>query len=140
MKHRIYLNLIIADFDDIPHDEISQTLGINPMRVYIKGQKKNPNSSSPNPALVTRNRWIMGCPVDEYSSFEDQMNATLDIVEPKINLFKPFCEKYSCNFSCALYLRFDNEESMPSVYLNSRYNRLIRELNIGFDVDILSFK
>jgi len=81
----------------------------------------------------------LGCPIDEYSSFEDQMKAMLDIIEPKINLFKPICENYNCNFSCALFLRFDNGESIPSIYLDSRYNRLIKDLNIGFDVDIYCF-
>jgi len=40
MKHRISLNLIISDFDGITHDEISHMLELNPIKVYIKGQKK----------------------------------------------------------------------------------------------------
>lgn len=139
MRHQIYLNLTISDFEDITHDEISQNLGIKPYKIYVKGQKRNPNSSSTNPALVKRNSWVMGAPLDEYATFEDQMNATLDIIESKINLFKPFCEKYRCEFSCAIYLRYENGESIPSVYLGSRYNKLIKELNIAFDLDIYCF-
>lgn len=139
MKHQVYLNLTIADFEDVTHEEISQMLGIKPYKVYVKGQKKNPNSSSANPALVKRNCWVMGTPLDGYSTFEDQMNGMLDIIEPKINLFKPLCEKYRCEFACAIYLRYENGESIPSVYLSSRYNRLIKELNIAFDVDIYCF-
>ena len=140
MKHQIYLNFVIADFEDATHEEISRKLGIEPFRIYLKGQKKNPNSSSANPVVVTMNRWIMKSQLDEYSSFDAHMNAMLDIIEPKIDLFRPFCEKYSCDFTCALYLRYDNGESMPSIYLNARYNRLIKELNIGFDVDIYCFQ
>lgn len=134
MKHRIYLNFVIADFENITHDEISQILGITPKKIYVKGTKKYPTSSVPT--LITRNRWIMESPLDEYSSFEDLMNATLDIIEPKVDLFKPFCEKYSCFFSCAVFLRYENGESIPSIYLDSRYNRLNKELNIEFDFDL----
>jgi hypothetical protein len=132
MKNEVVLSFVIADFDDISHEEITKTLGIIPSRVYTKGQKKNPNS----PALSKRNRWIMGSSVDKYASFEEQMNAMLDIIESKIDLFRPFCEKYHCEFLCAIFLRFNNEESKPSVHLNSRYNRVVKELNIEFDVDL----
>lgn len=74
--------------------------------------------------------------LDEYSSFEDHMNALLDIIEPKITLFKPFCEKYRCEFRCIIYLCFENGESIPSIYLGTRYNKLIMNLNVAFDVDI----
>ena len=97
MKHQIYLDLTIADFEDVTHDEISQTLGIKPFKIYIKGQKRNHKSTSTTPALVTSNRWVMRTSLDEYSFFEDHMNAMLDIVEPKIDVFKPFCEKYRCD-------------------------------------------
>jgi hypothetical protein len=136
MKHQIYLNFTISDYEDITHSDISDALGMKPYKVYVKGEKRNLNSSSDTPLLWKFNRWIMAPPLDEYCTFEDQMNATLDIIEPKIDLFKPFCEKYSCEFSCAIYLRYDNGESIPSVYLDSRYNRLIKELNIGFDIDL----
>jgi len=139
MKNRVYLNFTISDYNDITHEDISQTLGMKPFKVIVKGEKRNPNSTSENPVLSRFNRWVMAAPLDEYCTFKDQMNATLDIIEPKINLFKPFCEKYRCGFSCAIYLRFDNGESTPWIYLGSRYNRLVKELNIGFDIDLYNF-
>ncbi len=136
MKHEIFLDFVIADFEDISHEEISQILSIIPSKIYVKGQKKIPNSISDNPVLIKRNRWLMKSQLDEYHSFEDQMNNILDILEPKIDTLKPLVEKYSCYFSCGLFLRFDNGESIPSIYLNSRYNKLIKELDIKFDIDI----
>ena len=134
MKNEVYLDFTIADFEDISHDEITQKLGITPKMIYVKGTKKYPESSVAT--LVKRNRWIMGSPLDQHSSFENQMNAMLDVIESKIDLFRPFCEKYHCEFSCAIFVRYDNEESTPWVHLDSRYNRLIKELNIEFDVDL----
>lgn len=132
MKNEVYLDFIITDFEDISHDEITQRLGINPTKVYVKGQKKNPKSAG----ISKRNRWLMASGLDKYASFEDQMKAMLDIIESKIDLFRPFCEKYYCEFSCAIFIRYDNDESTPSVHLDARYNRLIKELNIEFDVDL----
>jgi Domain of unknown function (DUF4279) len=131
MKHRIYLNFTINDFEDISHEEISQKLGMKPYKIYVKGEKRNPNFPASGP-FWRANRWIMASPFGEYHSFEDQMNATLDIIEPKFEL-------YRCEFACAVYLRFDNGESIPSIYLGSRYNQLIKELNIAFDVDLYVF-
>jgi len=131
-KNEIILDFCIWDFNDITPDDITRTLGIQPVKVYIKGQKTNPNFLT----LAKRNGWRMGSALDKHASFEDQMNAMLNVIESKIDLFKPLCEKYYCEFSCALFIYFDNEESTPWVHLNSRYNRLIKELNIEFDLDL----
>ncbi len=136
MKNKVFLNFAINDFDDISHDEISRALDMTPYKIYIKGTKRIPHSNSPNPALWSSNRWIMANPLSEFYSFKDQMDATLDILEPKIAILKNFCEKYDCEFICAIYLRFNNGESTPSIYLDSRYNRLIKELNVKFNIDL----
>jgi len=135
MKNEIFLDFTIADFEDISHEEITQALGIKPMKIYTKGQKANPNFG----LISRRNRWIIGNGLDKYASFEEHMNALLDIIESKKTLFKPFCEKYYCEFSCAIYVYYDNGESTPSIHFNSRYNKLIRELNIEFDLDLYCF-
>ena len=132
MKNEVFLDFCIWDFDDISHEEISQKLGIAPTKIYIKGKKIDPKFSR----VSKKNGWRMSTGLDKYASFEDQMKAMLDIIESKIELFRPFCEKYYCEFSCAIYIRYDNEESTPWVHLDARYNRFIKELNIEFDVDL----
>jgi hypothetical protein len=132
MKNEVFLDFCIWGFEDITVDYITQTLGIQPTKVYIKGQKKNPKFT----AVAKQNGWRMDSGLGKYASFEDQMKTILDIIESKIDLFRPFCEKYYCEFSCAIFIRYDNNESTPSVHLDARYNRLIKELNIEFDVDL----
>jgi len=78
----------------------------------------------------------MGSGLDKYSSFDDQMNSLLDIIESKIDLFKPLCERYYCEFSCGIFVYFDNGESTPWVHLDKRYNEISKALNIEFDVDL----
>jgi hypothetical protein len=132
MKNELFLDFCIWNFDDTTADDITKTLGIQPIKVYIKGQKKNAKSAT----VAKQNGWRMNSGLDKYASFDDQMEAILDIIEPRIDLFRQFCEKYYCEFSCALYIYYNNDESIPSIHLNSRYNRLVKELNIEFDVDL----
>lgn len=132
MKNEIILDFCIWEFEDITHDDITRMLGIQPIKVYIKGQKKSLKPSN----FTKQNGWRMGSTLDKYTSFEDQMNAMLDIIESKIDLFRLLSKKYYCEFSCALFIYYNNGESTPWVHLNSRYNRIIKELNIEFDVDI----
>jgi hypothetical protein len=35
-----------------------------------------------------------------------------------------------------VFVYYNNEESIPAVHLNAQYNKLIKELNIAFDVDL----
>lgn len=131
MKNEIIVRFGIWDFDDITHDKLSELLGIKPNKVYIKGERKNPNFS----ALSKKNGWLLDSPKSKYSSFEDQMNALLDIIESNLDVFKIVCEKYHCEFSCAIFVYHGNDESTPWIHLGSHYNKLNKELNIEFDID-----
>lgn len=136
-KNEIILDFRICDFNDITHDEITRKIGINPIRIHVKGEKRNPKN--PNSPVIKKNDWLMSSGVDIYSSFEDHMNALLTIIESKIDVFKPFCEKYYCEFACAMFVYFDNKESTPWLHLNARYNKLLKDLNIEFDLDLYVF-
>lgn len=134
MKNKIVLDFAIWEFEDISHDEISKMLSIEPVKLYIKGEKRNPSIS--NSPLIKQNGWRMTAPLPESSSFEGQMNYFLDIIESKYAVFEIICKKYLCEFSCAIFVYYGNEESTPSINLGSRYNKLNKELNIEFDVDL----
>ncbi len=132
MKNEIFLDFCIWDFNDVGNDEITERLGITPTKIHIKGQKIDPKFLR----IAEKNGWRMGSGLDKYDSFEDHMNTMLNIIESKIDLFKPLCEKYYCEFSCAVYIRYDNGDSTPWLHLNKRYNELIKKLNIEFDLDL----
>lgn len=134
MRNEIYLDFVVADFEDITHDEISQRLGMNPRKVYVKGAKKHPDSHAET--LIKRSRWLIGSSLGKHLTFEEHLNAMLDLLEPKIDLLKPLCEKYNCFFSCAVFIDTDDSVSTPSLYLNWRYNKLTRELKLDFDFDL----
>src|SRR5580658_6101152 len=102
MKNEVYLDLLFADFDD--HNEITQCLGITPTHMHIKDHQVNPKFT----LLAKKNVWRMSSGLNRYASFEEHMNALLNIIESKIDLFKPLCKKYYCEFACAIYLRYNN--------------------------------
>jgi hypothetical protein len=133
-KNEIDLSLVISDFNDITHDEITQLLGIEPTFIRIKGEKKNPKrSDSP---LIQSNKWAVNSRQDKYANFDEHMTSLLDIIEPKIDALKPICEKYGCEISCGMFVYFGNSESTPWVHMDSRYNNIVRVLNIEFDLDL----
>ena len=136
-KNYVDLKLLISDFEDITHDELSRLLAINPCYIQLKGEKRNPkNPSSP---LWQSNIWSMNSGLDKYASFEDQMNKILDIIESKMEVFKPLCQKYYCEFVCAVFTYKDNEESTPWIHLNKRYNKVAAALNLEFDIDLYAW-
>jgi len=112
MRHEVDLRFCIWGFEDLIHSEITSKLGIEPLKIYIKGERKNPKYS----AVSKNNGWIMKPLREKLASFEDQMEAMLDVIEANKDAFKFFTEKYYCEFACAVFIRDDNGESAPSVH------------------------
>ncbi|WP_176885189.1 DUF4279 domain-containing protein [Dyadobacter soli] len=129
-QNRIELGFHVFDFEDITHDDLTVIFGVNPNRIHIKGTQINPRF----PRLAKANAWMLYA-ADYEASFEEQMDSLLDILEQRTEELKPICDKYYCEFSLALYI-YNNEVSMPSVHLSSRYHALARKLNFEFDLDL----
>jgi hypothetical protein len=138
-KNSLVLCFAIWDFEDISHATISEKLDLVPEKILVKGEKRNPRNLNPDSPQIKNNGWLLGSGLDEYSSFEDQMNNLLNMLEPKIDVLEELCQKYACEFSCALFVYKENGESTPSVHLDGRYNNFIKQLNIEFDLDLYVF-
>jgi hypothetical protein len=133
-ENRIKLSLMISNFNDINHLDISELLEMKPDFVRIKGEKKNPkNANSP---LIEVNKWAIDSGISQHEDFDTQLSALLDRIESKISIFRILCKKYTCIISCGIFVYFDNEESTPWISLGSRYNKLAEELNLEFDMDL----
>jgi len=136
-KNEVDLRFCIADFEEIGHADITKVIGVNPTYIRVIGEKRNPKN--PDSPLWKNNLWSMNSGLDKYANFDDQMNALLDIIEKKIDVIKPLCKKYYCEFACAIFIYKDNGESTPWVHLDRRYNKISNELNCEFDVDLYAF-
>lgn len=130
MKNSVFLDFKIVGFEDITHNELTNLIGLQPTKIQVKGEKVNPMVNK----LFVSNVWILGSSCPAEISFSDQMNALLDILEPKIAVLKCICQKYYCEFSCVLYL--NQGENTPWVHFDRRYNDFNKELNIEFDLDL----
>ena len=136
-KNKVVLDFCIFDFEDITHDSITDLLNIQPVKIHVKGAKRN--SNNPNSPLIKQNSWRMNADLDEYASFEEQMNSILDMMESKLEVFKLLCENYYTEFSCAIFTYSNNGESTPWVHLDKRYNKLSVELGFEFDIDLYAW-
>lgn len=137
VKNKVVVDFKIVGYDDISHETISQLTGIEPIKVFIKGNPRNPNN--PDSPLIKFNGWIMNAKLHEDASFEQQMNCLLDIIELRLTVFKQLCSSYYTEFSCAIYTYSASEKSTPSVHLSKRYHKLAADLNFEFDVDLYAW-
>jgi hypothetical protein len=133
--HRVELRLGIWGFEDITHEKLTELAGLKPIKEYFKGRPVN--EKLPNGKISKENGWIIG-PGEfaENSDFETQMEYFMDIAEAKIDVFNSLCSKYFCEFSCAIFLEAEREESTPWVHLGDRYNKIFGKLNVHFDLDL----
>ncbi len=131
-KNEIFLRIIICNFDDISHDEISALIGQQPTNIHIKGQRINPKWRR----IANKNAWMLNSGHDKYTPFNIQLDCLLNLIESKYDVFKILTSKYYCELACALYVYRDNEESTPSLHLTERYHKVTTGLTIEFDLDL----
>jgi hypothetical protein len=74
MKNEIDLSLCLWRYEDITHEEITTLTGLQPLEVYVKGERKSKVST----ALCKENGWIYKPPLkDKYATFEQQMQCLM---------------------------------------------------------------
>lgn len=134
MRNYVELAFCIWKHDGISHEEITEMLGINPTKVFVKGASR-PNPLN-KPMVYKFDAWFLEAGLDRYADFEQQMNALLDILEPKQDILKPLSQKYLFEFSCIVEIYYGNDESTPSIHLDERYNRFVSNVKVDFDVDL----
>lgn len=140
-KNEIWLDFVIQDIKDTPVEKITTFLGVEPTFVQLKGEVRNAKVAQLNPSRTPQlwpvTRWWLSASADKSVSFEEQMAMLLDIIEPRVDLFKEVCNKYDCELVLALYIYVDNDESTPWVHLDKRHLRILNELELELDVDII---
>jgi hypothetical protein len=133
MRHQVHVTFLISGFDDINHEDLEKALDIKPAYVHKKGEPKSSISS----ALAKDNIFWIGSGLDPYQSFRDQMDALIGILKNRYPILKEFARRYECEISCAAYMRYDNDQSLPSINLSRSDIEFMAELGIeDFDVDL----
>lgn len=133
-SNKVEVFLEISGFEDVSHTDITQLLGLEPNRVYVKGQPRNPQGGS----LARTNRWLLYgySPERPRLLFEDQVDALISLVMPRLTAFQALCHRYTCVLRCGVMSYCENGESTPAVHLERRHVELLEALTADFDVDI----
>ena len=133
-RNQIEVRLEISHFDDITHEEISRRLGLQPSRIYVKGQPRSPLLSQRSP----ENRWLFNLydAAQPRPIIEQQLDALSRLVDANPSAFISLCTTYTCGVFCIVTIYKDLNESTPAVYLEERHVRLLNTLSALFDVDI----
>jgi hypothetical protein len=124
--------LQISDFEDITHAQLTELVGVQPSRIFVKGQPYNPKIG----AVSKRNRWLLFAYGTTHPLFEDQVDALSALMTPRMATFQYLCRRYTCTVGCAVKIYVGNGESTPSVHLERRHVELLEALGAEFDVDI----
>ena len=134
MKNEVHVSFGIWDFEDIAHAEITANLKVTPSKMYVKGERKNPNFNQ----ISTSNAWILNSPLDIYSPFDEQLDELLSIMHHNFEAFESVCKRYYCEIAVAVYIYFDNGESTPALHLSIDQIHRLRQLNVEIDFDLYS--
>jgi len=131
MKNEIHLTIGIWRFKDITHQEITDSLGLQPKKILIEGEKTNPKFLT----IAKENGWMYTHSKDVTKPFEEQMNELLTVLRERSDALKKLSGKYYCELSCAIFKK-DEDESMPWVHLTRNHIRFLNDFNIEFDLDL----
>jgi Domain of unknown function (DUF4279) len=133
MGHKVFVSFLIWGFEDNGHDDLEKLLGIKPIKVHKKGQARSSRIS----ALAKDNIFWIGFGLDEFQPFEDQMQALIGILRPRYSILKSVAQKYHTELSCAAYLQYGSDGSLPSIHLNKNDIEFLSDLGVDdFDIDL----
>lgn len=131
MESEIHLTLGIWGFTEISHNEISDIVGLQPVKVHIKGERINPKFLT----VSKENGWMYTHSKMVTRPFEEQMNELISIIKDTGGGLKQLSSKYYCELSCAVFKKGE-DESMPWVHLTKDHVQFLNDFNIEFDLDI----
>lgn len=125
--------------DEFPTGEVTETLGIQPTKSYIKGDEirhdDNPAFRPTSPLLRKRTAWELGTDYQETYDIADQLEQVLVQLrnkEVKINLLK---DKY--NLKCQLVIVLNIERGYtPGFNLNNEQIEFTNSIKAEFNIDL----
>ena len=95
----IHVFLSILDFDPAPPARVTELLGMEPTAAWTKGDAV--------PGLPRTRRlhsaWRIESPLPRTATFEDQLQALLDILETRAGQVRAAAELYGAQITCAAY-------------------------------------
>ncbi|MCB9045465.1 MAG: DUF4279 domain-containing protein [Chitinophagales bacterium] len=135
--NKIAVSFGIWEFEDFAPQAITDETGLTPSYIRTKNEPIKPGGKR----LAKENGWIIKAPEvdyqDAFPSIEYQLDALIELLKPKMNILKKFCDKYYSEFSIALYVYTDANESTPIVHFTKEQLKFIADLRSACDIDII---
>jgi hypothetical protein len=137
MAHEIWLAFRIMEFPDHP-DQITSLIGVQPTKTWRVGEPRIPGTSLP---LREQNGWELSSGLthevtDPLEGFQRHIDSILEKIEPNLARFEAICNRHYSELSCALYLKHDSTDSIPSIHLDRRAMQIFGRLGTEVDLDL----
>jgi hypothetical protein len=81
--------------DDLPFEELSQRLGVQPTRSYRKGERRGPRSP-----CYSRDGWLFQPPLAETEPLERHIEALWEVVRPALDYLKALKQHFKIDVFC----------------------------------------
>lgn len=130
-RNQIEVSLRIVGFECQP-EEITQELGIQPTKVWQKGEQRNARGIMRN----KQNGWGISSGIGRHKGFEHHMDALMMLIEPHLSSFTRVCNQYHTELSCAVYMYYDNGESIPWLGFDKRAVEFLHRIGAVVDFDM----
>jgi hypothetical protein len=117
-------------FGDIGELEaIGRQLGLQPTRMYRKGERKSPH----RPDVWPRDGWLYQPPVDENRPLEDHILALWDRIRPQMAFLKSLKAKHQVDIFCG----YRSNSGTAGFQVSHKCLGLFIELEVPFGMSVI---
>ena len=124
----IHVYLSISDFEPAAPSDVTALLGMEPTAAWRKGDA----IAGLRRACRPTSAWRLQNPLPRTASFEDQLQALLEILEPGADQVRAAAERYGAQISCAAYFASFN----PGFGLSADHVARVAALGLSMDFDL----
>ena len=124
----IHVYLSVSGFEPAPPAEVTALLGLEPTAAWKDGDRVpgRPDARRPGSA------WRIQSPPPRTATFEDQLQALLEILETRADQVRAAAKRYHAQISCAGYFASFN----PGFGLSAQHVARIAALGLSMDFDL----
>jgi hypothetical protein len=130
MPTKIWVELIISGFP-MPHEELTQILGIQPTEAENKGDLYH--SQSGKSFILSESSWTLSSGLTSEKGITEQMEAILDKIRPLRNSFIGITEKYSSDINIVIH---SSSIQTPYIGWESSLIKELAALNLSMGIDL----
>jgi len=114
--------------DALRPDQVTATLGLEPTRSGVKGERPGPGRRSINRTSF----WLLKCPLSDSLPLVEHLSWLLDVFEPKFSLISATAEGSTKMLLCG----FSSGNGQGGFTLDAKTLQRIADLGVSLSVDL----